>query len=383
MTLQTDFLRANLVKAVCSNAVKQCEYRKITVRPVESGGRRLFQAEKLTETKAFHENFATAEAEGWLQKNVVGLYRQIVMYCTDCTVTYLFSKNGKCKRLVNKTANAQHQLSFDRQKNYIFKEGENIPAFVDLGIFTKDFKVVQSKYDKFKQINRFIEIVDDVFTDSSLSELTVLDFGCGKSYLTFFLYHYFANVKKIKVKIIGYDLKSDVVENCNKIAQKYGYENLHFVVADVSKDVLYQEKIDMVISLHACDTATDYALYYDIQKNAKYIFSVPCCQHEVNATIKKGGEFDILLKYGLAKERFSALLTDCIRASLLEDCGYRVDMLEFVDFAHSPKNVMLRCEKTNRGAGANAKSVENLMDKYGFSQTLYKLLKGSWNTNNK
>lgn len=383
MTLQTDFLRANLVKAVCSNAVKQCEYRKITVRPVESGGRRLFQAEKLTETKAFHENFATAEAEGWLQKNVIGLYRQIVLFCTDCTVTYLFSKNGKCKRLVNKTANAQQQLSFDRQKNYIFKEGENIPAFVDLGIFTKDFKVVQSKYDKYKQTNRFIEIVDDVFADSSLSELTVLDFGCGKSYLTFFLYHYFANVKKIKVKIIGYDLKSDVVENCNQIAQKYGYENLHFVVADVSKDVLYQEKIDMVISLHACDTATDYALYYAIQKNAKYIFSVPCCQHEVNATIKKGGEFDILLKYGLAKERFSALLTDCIRASLLEDCGYRVDMLEFVDFAHSPKNVMLRCEKTNRGAGSNAKSVENLMDKYGFSQTLYKLLKGSWNTNNK
>ena len=321
--------------------------------------------------------------KGGCKKNVVGLYRQIVLFCTDCTVTYLFSKNGKCKRLVNKTANAQQQLSFDRQKNYIFKEGENIPAFVDLGIFTKDFKVVQSKYDKYKQINRFIEIVDDVFADSSLSELTVLDFGCGKSYLTFFLYHYFANVKKIKVKIIGYDLKSDVVENCNKIAQKYGYENLHFVVADVSKDVLYQEKIDMVISLHACDTATDYALYYAIQKNAKYIFSVPCCQHEVNATVKKGGEFDILLKYGLAKERFSALLTDCIRASLLEDCGYRVDMLEFVDFAHSPKNVMLRCEKTNRGAGTNAKSVENLMDKYGFSQTLYKLLKGSCNTNNK
>ena len=196
MTLQADFLRANLVKAVCSNAVKQCEYRKITVRPVESGGRRLFQAEKLTETKAFHENFATAEAEGWLQKNVMGLYRQIVLFCTDCTVTYLFSKNGKCKRLVNKTANAQQQLSFDRQKNYIFKEGENIPTFVDLGIFTKDFKVVQSKYDKFKQINRFIEIIDDVFADSSLSELTVLDFGCGKSYLTFFLYHYFANVKK-------------------------------------------------------------------------------------------------------------------------------------------------------------------------------------------
>lgn len=246
-----------------------------------------FRRKKLTETKAFHENFATAEAEGWLQKNVVGLYRQIVLFCTDCIVTYLFSKNGKCKRLVNKTANAQQQLSFDRQKNYIFKEGENIPAFVDLGIFTKDFKVVQSKYDKYKQINRFIEIVDDVFADSSLSELTVLDFGCGKSYLTFFLYHYFANVKKIKVKIIGYDLKSDVVENCNKIAQKYGYENLHFVVADVSKDVLYQEKIDMVISLHACDTATDYALYYAIQKNAKYIFPYPVVSMKSMLPLKK------------------------------------------------------------------------------------------------
>ena len=189
--------------------------------------------------------------------------------------------------------------------------------------------------------------------------------------------------KKINVKIIGYDLKSDVVENCNKIAQKYGYENLHFVVADVSKDVLYQEKIDMVISLHACDTATDYALYYAIQKNAKYIFSVPCCQHEVNATVKKGGEFDILLKYGLAKERFSAFadrLHSCIFIGRLRlPCGY-AGICGLCSFA---KNVMLRCEKTNRGAGANAKYVENLMDKYGFSQTLYKLLKGSCNTNNK
>ena len=180
---------------------------------------------------------------------------------------------------------------------------------------------------------------------------------------------------KKNVKIIGYDLKKDVVENCNKIAEKYGYNNLKFVVSDVTKDTLYDEHIDMVISLHACDTATDFALNYAISKNVKHIFSVPCCQHEVNKTIKKGGDFDLLLKHGLIKERMSALLTDSIRAGILEDMGYSVDVLEFVDFSHSPKNIMLRAKKTKNVSDKNRKQIAELQEKYGFTQTLYDLTK--------
>ena len=243
-----------------------------------------------------------------------------------------------------------------------------------MGVFTKDFKVVKSKYDKFKQINRFIELVDDAFRAYDRQDITILDFGCGKSYLTFFLYYYFVEVKKVQAKIIGYDLKADVVENCNKIAKKYGYENLQFVVADVSRDKLYDMPIDMVISLHACDTATDYALAYAVQKQAKYVFSVPCCQHEVNLSIQNGGDMDVLLRYGIVKERISALLTDTVRAMLLEDEGYSVDVLEFVDLAHSPKNLMLRARKTHGKNAKNRVEVENLMQKYGFKQTLYTIL---------
>jgi hypothetical protein len=192
--------------------------------------------------------------------------------------------------------------------------------------------------------------------------------------LTFIIYYFFSEVKKKNVKIIGYDLKKDVVEDCNRIAEKYGYNNLKFVVSDVTKDVLYDEHIDMVISLHACDVATDFALDYAIKKNVKYIFSVPCCQHEVNKSIKKGGDLDILLKHGLIKERVSALLTDSIRAGILEDMGYNVDVLEFVDFSHSPKNIMIRAKKTKKETEKNRKQIEELQQKYGFLQTLYSLV---------
>ena len=178
----------------------------------------------------------------------------------------------------------------------------------------------------------------------------------------------------MQAKIIGYDLKKDVVANCNATAQKYGYENLHFQVADVERDTLTDEHIDMVVSLHACDTATDYALNYAVKKGVKYIFSVPCCQHEINLSIRKGGELDTLLRYGIVKERVSALLTDSIRAMILEDAGYSVDLLEFVDLAHSPKNLMIRAKKTKPANTKNRTAIEKLMQKYGFEQTLYKLI---------
>lgn len=254
------------------------------------------------------------------------------------------------------------------------QEGENIPALVDLGVFTPDFKIVKAKYDKYKQINRFIELVDDAFRAYGRDEITILDFGCGKSYLTFVLYYYFAVKRGVRAKIIGYDLKEDVVEHCNEVAARYGYSDLHFVVADVTRDVLYSEHIDMLVTLHACDVATDYALHYAISRGVEHIFSVPCCQHEVNKTIQKGGDFDILLSHGLFQERFSALLTDAIRAAVLEDEGYDVDVIEFIDFAHSPKNLMLRCHRTGHRGTKKLTESRRLRDQYGFEQTLLSLV---------
>lgn len=216
--------------------------------------------------------------------------------------------------------------------------------------------------------------MDDAFRAYGRDEITILDFGCGKSYLTFVLYYYFAVKRGVRAKIIGYDLKEDVVEHCNEVAARYGYSDLHFVVADVTRDVLYSEHIDMLVTLHACDVATDYALHYAISRGVEHIFSVPCCQHEVNKTIQKGGDFDILLSHGLFQERFSALLTDAIRAAVLEDEGYDVDVIEFIDFAHSPKNLMLRCHRTTRRGTKKLAESRRLQDQYGFEQTLLSLV---------
>lgn len=367
--------RNTLIKiSISSPFSKDEEFNKISVRPVTIKKKPCFQAERFKNNQVFHLNMSTEEFLVFLE-DIFKKYAQISFFKSGETITCSVSAGGKIKTKVSKNnlkAKATESGN-NRRKEYIFNEGENIPALVDLGVFTPDFKIVKSKYDKFKQINRFIEIVNDAFVNDSSKEITILDFGCGKSYLTFIIYYYFAEIKKKKVKIIGYDLKKDVVESCNKIAEKYGYENLKFIVSDVTKDTLADEHIDMVISLHACDTATDYALNYAIQKKVKYIFSVPCCQHEVNKTIKTGGDFDILLKHGLIKERMSALLTDSIRVAFLEDMGYSVDVLEFVDFSHSPKNIMIRAKKTKKGNDKNRKQIKDLQEKYKFTQTLYKL----------
>ena len=228
-------------------------------------------------------------------------------------------------------------------------------------------------YDKFKQINKFIELIDHSFKSINMDNITILDFGCGKSYLTFLIYHYFVNIKKINAKIIGYDIKKDVVKTCNDIVKKYNYRNIEFILSDVKKDKLFEGKIDMIVTLHACDTATDYALNFAINNKVKHIFSVPCCQHEINESISTAGDFDVLLQDGLIKERFSSLLTDSIRAEVLRANGYSVDVIEFVDFAHSPKNIMLRANLNS--TKKSMKSIKDLQAKYKFKQTLLDLQK--------
>lgn len=244
---------------------------------------------------------------------------------------------------------------------------------IDLGVMTPEGSIVKAKSDKFRQINRFLEYIEDVlpYLDRQ-KELNILDFGCGKSYLTFAMYYYLKILKGYQISIIGLDLKQDVIEECNRLSEKYGYDKLHFLVGDIAS---YQgsRHIDVVVTLHACDTATDYALYQAVSWGADVILSVPCCQHELNRQIRN----DVLapvLKHGIIKERMSALITDALRAGLLETKGYQVQLLEFIDMEHTPKNIMIRAVRTN---GKNqAKALEKLkecMDFLNVDPCLYRL----------
>ena len=376
--LLTDFEAAlpTLSKAVFSQSVDRTDYTKVSICPVMLRGELLYQLERFRDNKAFHQNLTCEELRKVVGNELEGRYRQALVVTDTQTIQYSMKRDGSYKRHASASVPLPGKVqSHNREKEYILKEGDNIPALVDLGVFTADFKIVRAKYDKYKQINRFIELIDHAFKNYGKDEITILDFGCGKSYLTFILYYYFAVKRGIQATIIGYDIKADVVKRCGEIAKKYGYDGLEFVKADVTKDVLTERSIDMIVTLHACDVATDFALHYAITKKAEFIFSVPCCQHEINAHIRKGGELDLLLKYGIIKERVSALLTDSIRASVLEDMGYTVDMIEFIDFDHSPKNIMIRARRNGKPGTKGRKQAQELADTYGFRQTLLELTK--------
>ena len=376
--LFTDFEAAlpSLSKAVFSQPVDKTDFQKVNIRPVLLKGQICYQLERFRDNKAFHRNVTAEELLKVVEDELESRYRQALVVTDTETVQYSMKRDGSYKRHATASIPLPGKpQSHNREKEYILKEGEAIPALVDLGVFTADYKIVRAKYDKYKQINRFIELIDHAFKDYGKDEITILDFGCGKSYLTFILYYYFAVKRGIKATIIGYDLKADVVKRCGEIAKKYGYDGLEFVKADVTKDVLTDRNIDMIVTLHACDVATDFALHYAITKKADFIFSVPCCQHEVNSSIRKGGQLDILLKHGILKERVSALLTDAIRANVLEDMGYRVDMIEFIDFDHSPKNIMIRARRNGKPGTKGRLQAQELANAYGFKQTLLELCK--------
>ena len=350
------------------------EFQKVCVRPYLAKGETRWQLEQFKGAQVFHKNLDFPALLSWVETTGAVQFRQLLLTAAGAEIQYTM-RAGKVRRRMRETDRPQTApQAHDRQKQYLLREGENIPALVDLGVFTKNFRIVKSKYDKYKQINRFVELIDDAFRESDKKELTILDFGCGKSYLTFILYYYFTVLRGVKATVLGFDLKADVVAHCNEVARRYGYDGLQFFVNDVTTDRLFEGKVDMVVTLHACDTATDFALLHAIRHRVPQIFSVPCCQHEINAQIRPGGDFDLLLRHGLLQERFAALLTDAVRAEVLRLCGYDVDVIEFVDFEHSPKNLMLRC-RLQTPKTPDLAAVEALLQTYGVRQTLVEEVK--------
>lgn len=373
-----EITQEEIIKVVISNKEnKDVKYNKITFIAKENKGKQYYQIEKFTDKQVFHENIEVNILEEKLIEYLQGNFKQLSAWSNIHIFDLKISKKGKVFLGKKKSDNTKMaNKSHNKEKNYILKEGMIIEPLIDLGVFTKEGKVVNSKYDKYKQINRFIEIIDDEVKKNDFKELTILDFGCGKSYLTFIMYYYFVEIKKIDVKMIGLDLKEDVIKNCNEIAKKYNYENLHFEIGDIN-GFKYNNKVDMVITLHACDTATDYALYNAIKWNSKMIFSVPCCQHEFNDQMKTEA-LSILTRYGIVQERVAALMTDAVRANLLEALGYKTQLLEFIDIEHSPKNILIRAAKGNVSKDKREKAlaeVKALIEEFNFNPTLFNLLK--------
>ncbi len=371
---------SKIIKLILSNKREKIfEYNKTVIKCVKVKGRECLQCESFTDKQAFHKTIEYTELFTFLENELSKNYKQLDGILSDKNFSLKLSKKNKVlytEKQAQKSPIKENSLStHNREKNYILKAGTYVPALYELGVITQDGKVINSQFDKFKQINRFVEIIDDSLKSESKDCLNIIDFGCGKSYLTFVLYHYLTEIKKIKTNIVGLDLKKDVIEKCNKTAEKYGYENLHFFCGDI-KDYKADFVPDVVITLHACDTATDYALYNSITWGAKYIFSVPCCQHEINSTLT-ANSLTAICDYGIIKERFSSLLTDTIRCKLLEYSGYKVDLMEFIDIAHSPKNLLIRAKKSKVSEAhkkAALDKIEGIKNEFDFKQTLYNLL---------
>lgn len=364
-----------LYQIVLSNSREKEKISRQKIRPVLVKSSLRYQVSSFVGTKVFHENLEAGELIQAVIKAIQQTFRQAEITCRDFRATVLVSKKGKMtiqKKRQQSTSEAGANWSHNREKRYILPEGTAVPFLVDLGVQTPEGKIVRSKYDKYRQINRYLELIEDILPILPKERTVhIIDFGCGKSYLTFALYYYLKELKKYDISVTGLDLKEDVIDYCNELRTRYGYNELRFIKGDIAS---YEgaQRADMVVSLHACDTATDYALQKAVQWQAAVILSVPCCQHELNRQIRN----DILqpvLKYGLLKERIAALLTDGIRANLLEQMGYETQLLEFIDMEHTPKNILIRAIRRNEPA-AQSEELKRLLQELHVQPTLEKLL---------
>ncbi|MCL2007482.1 MAG: SAM-dependent methyltransferase [Treponema sp.] len=355
---------------------------KTLIKPILLKGVNAWQCERIIKGASFHENISEPGFLLFLERlfNEEG-FKNITIITMESVITYRVSKKQTLHRSKSENKSpVKPTLTHDKKKNHILIEGMQVQPLVDLGVFTADYKIIKAKYNKFRQINSFLKIIESgiaaMSPGKSCNSLNILEFGCGKSYLTFILYYYFKIIRKIDVKITGYDLNSEIVDYCNGIAKKYGYDDLSFNCGDISEIKTFESKPDIIITLHACDTATDKALYNAVTNKVKYIFCVPCCQKELNQKIKSKDELSLLLRYGLIKERFSALLTDTIRCELLAGEGYAVDLVEFVGEENTPKNIMIRARYSGFKKD-NAEKVKKLLLRFDLEQTLFNLIKGN------
>lgn len=368
-SLNIDFLSATL-----SNPKNKDGVKKVKVRPILRKDVLMFQCEAHQNNQVFHDNYEAQQASEILVKYMEE-FRQMQMETKQMRYTVLVSKKGKVTIQKKRQTGCVKEvdLSHNRSKNYILQEGMQVPFLQDLGVMTSEGKIVRTKFDKFRQINRFLEFVEDILPQLDKDrEVTILDFGCGKSYLTFAMYYYLHELKQYDVRIIGLDLKTDVIRHCNELSEKYGYEKLKFLEGNIA-DYTGVDEVDMVVTLHACNTATDFALDKAVGWNAKVILSVPCCQHELNEQISCE-TLELVFKYGLIKERMAALITDALRAEYLEQMGYDAQILEFIDMEHTPKNILIRAVKTGKKK-ANEEQIRTCEEFLHVSPMLGRLLK--------
>lgn len=340
-----------LVQLVLSNAADPAKGTKCKVRPVRIKGEIFFQETMYIGTQVFHSNRRREECVDRLEELFETGFRQAAANCIGEDVTILVSRKGKVtvrrrKKAQQEALDRRPELEHNRTKQYILQDGKPVDFLVGLGVQSPDGKVSKAYYDKFRQINRYLEFIEDV-CDKLPTDRTIriIDFDCGKSYLTFAMYYYLHVLQGRDIRVTGLDLKADVIRHCNELAQKLQYTKLDFLVGDI-KQYEGEDRVDMVVSLHACDTATDYALQKAVQWGAGVIMAVPCCQHELNRQIRND-LFAPVLRYGIVKERMAALLTDALRAELLEQQGYDTQILEFIDMEHTPKNLLIRAVKSS------------------------------------
>lgn len=370
--------------ATASNPRDRDQIQKLRIRPVLKKEELLYQVERFAGTKVYHQNLNPSVLLDQLTEAMERDFRQLELE-TEChRVTVLVSKKGKMtiKEKGKAPQKQETDFSHNRQKQYILPQDAPVPFLVELGVQTPEGEIIKAKYDKFRQINRYLEFVRDILPHLPKEEgkpLRIIDFGCGKSYLTFALYYYLKVMNQYDICVIGLDLKKDVIKNCQALADKFGYDGLKFQVGDIGSYEGSMEDVDMVVTLHACDIATDYALAKAVKWNARVILSVPCCQHEFNRQLSCDALAPVL-KYGLIKERVAALVTDAVRAELLEAHGYDTQILEFIDMEHTPKNILIRAVKKNHmkyHAGAKRQGQLTQLEEFlHINPTLQKLLNG-------
>jgi SAM-dependent methyltransferase len=361
------FDQDSLLSATLSSPRKPAIASKVAIRPIVTKERALFQVTENIEQKALHQNLSKTDCLAWLKGHIV-LYKQTFLYTVSADYHLLTGKKGNLTLLKKPPSKSSQRMIHNRQKEYLWKEGTPVPFLIYLGVMNQEGKVYAAKQFKFRQINRFLEMIEDVMDHfDPVQPLHIVDFGCGKAYLTFALYHFLKETKGYSLKMVGVDLKNDVIVECNKISQALGYgQDLQFIHGDIN---VFQpkENVDMVVSLHACDTATDAALERAIRWQAKVILAAPCCQHELLSQIQQD-YLRPLLKHGILKERFAALATDAARLQLLEVLGYQTQIIEFIEVEHTPKNLLIRAVKTPSSKNHQKKVWEEYLQ---FKQTLH------------